>query len=73
MNTYCVVLRPHSSLNHIYSRPKRYYLSAKSAVQAIFLASDDPEWCVIGVEPAGMFVPPPQGDRSEATERLHIA
>ena len=73
MNTYCVVLRPHSSLNPAYLRPKRYYLSAKSAVQAIFLASDDPEWSVIGVEPAGMFVPPPQGERSDATEKLHIA
>jgi hypothetical protein len=70
MNTYCVVLRPHSSLN---PRPKRYYLSANSAVQAMFLASDDPEWSVMGVEPAGMFVSPPQSDRSDATEKLHIA
>jgi hypothetical protein len=73
MNTYCVVLRPHSSLNPTYSRPKRYYLCAKSAVQAMFLASDDPQWFVIGVEPAGMFVSPPQSDRSDATDKLHIA
>jgi hypothetical protein len=73
MNAYCVVLRPQPSLSPAYSHSRRYYLKAKSAVQAMFLASEDPEWLVIGVEPAGMFVPPPQSDRSNSTENLHIA
>jgi hypothetical protein len=72
MNSYCVVLRPRPSLNPI-SRPKRYYLSANSAIQAMLIASEDPEWLVIGVEPAGMFAPPPQSDRSRSTANLHVA
>jgi hypothetical protein len=59
MNTYCVVLRPQPPLNVIYARPKRYYLRANSATQAMLIASEDPEWRVIGVEPTGMFAPPP--------------
>jgi hypothetical protein len=73
MNTYCVVLRPQPSLSPAYSHSRRYYLSAKSAVQAMFLASEDPEWRVIGVEPVGMLVSPPQSHRSDSTENLHIA
>jgi hypothetical protein len=57
MNTYCVVLRPQPSLRPIHSRPKRYYLRANSAVQAMLLASEDPGWFIIGVEPAAMLVP----------------
>ncbi len=73
MNTYCVVLRPQPSSNPVYSHPRRYYLRAKSAVQAMLLASEDPGWFVIGVEPAGMFAPPLQSDRPDSTENLHIA
>lgn len=73
MNTYCVILRPQPSLNPVNSRPKRYYLSARSAVQAMFLASEDPGWFVIGVEPAGVFFPLPQSDRLDSTENLHVA
>jgi hypothetical protein len=73
MNTYCVVLRPRSSLIPIYSRPKRCYLSANSAVQAMLIASEDPEWLVIGVEPAGMFPPSPQKDRSGSTANFQVA
>jgi hypothetical protein len=72
MNDYCVVLRPLPSLSPV-SRPRRYYLRAKSAVQAMLVASEDPEWVVIGVEPAGMFAPPPQSDRSGSTANLHVA
>jgi hypothetical protein len=72
MSTYCVVLRPRPSLNPIYSRPKRYYLRARSAVQAIFLASEDTDWLVIGVEPAVIFSSPPPGDHSGSTETLHF-
>jgi hypothetical protein len=73
MNIYCVVLRPQPSLNPIYSRPKRYYLRANSAVQAMLFASEDSDWLVIGVEPAGMFAPPPQSDRSGSTANLNVA
>jgi hypothetical protein len=57
MNSYCVFLRRQPSLDPIYSGRKRYYLRARSAVQAMFLASEDAEWLAIGVEPAVMFVP----------------
>ena len=69
MNTYCVVLRRQPSLNPIYSGRKRYYLRARSAVQAMFLASEDAEWLAIGVEPTVM---PLQGDRSGSAENLHF-
>ena len=59
MEKYCVVLRPQISKRRV----RRYYLSAKTAVQAMLIVSEDPEWHVIGVEPACMFPPPPQGDR----------
>jgi hypothetical protein len=73
MNTYCVVLRPQPILHPIYSCTKRYYLRAHSAVQAMLIASEDPEWLVIGVEPAGMFGPLPPSDCSGSTENLHVA
>jgi hypothetical protein len=54
MHSYCVVLRPRQALNNLYPQTKRYYLRARSAAQAIFIASEDPEWLVCGVEPASM-------------------
>jgi hypothetical protein len=68
MNTYCVVLRPQPSLHSIYSRPKRCYLRANSAVQAMLIALEDPEWFVIGVEPAALFPPSPV-----STANSHVA
>jgi hypothetical protein len=73
MNTYCVVLRPQPSSNPVYSHPRRYYLRAKSAAQAMLLASEDPGWFVIGVEPAGMFAATPQSDRSGSAVNVHVA
>jgi hypothetical protein len=73
MHTYCVVLRPQYSLNSPYPHTKRYYLRAKSAAQAMLIASEDPEWLVFGVEPAGMSALPPQGDRSVSTENSIVA
>jgi hypothetical protein len=57
MSTYCVVLRPQPSLKPVYRHARRYYLRAESAAEAILIASDDPEWPVIGVEPRDMFDP----------------
>jgi hypothetical protein len=68
MHTYCVVLRPQQSLNSLYPQTKRYYLRAKSAAQAMLIASEDPEWLVFGVEPARMSAIPPQSERSVSTE-----
>jgi hypothetical protein len=63
MHTYCVVLRPQQhSLNSPYPHTKRYYLRANSAAQAMLIASEDPEWLVFGVEPAGMSALPPQSN-----------
>ncbi len=62
MHTYCVVLRPQRSLNSLYPRTKRYYLRAKSAALAMLIASEDPEWLVCGVEPAGMSALPPESE-----------
>jgi hypothetical protein len=52
MHTFCVVLRQQHSLSAVYPRTKRYFLRAKTAVQAMLITSEDPEWFVIGVEPA---------------------
>ena len=49
-------------MNSPYPRAKRYYLQAKSAVQAMLIVSEDPEWLVVGVEPSCMFPPPAQGN-----------
>jgi hypothetical protein len=73
MHTYCVVLRPQYSLNSLYPRTKRYYLRAKSAAQAMLIASDDPEWFVFGVEPAGMSAAQPQSERSVSTNNSIVA
>jgi hypothetical protein len=73
MQTYCVVLRPQHSLNSHYPRTKRYYLSAKSAAQAVLIASEDPEWLVFGVEPAHMSALPPQSECSVSTKNSIIA
>jgi hypothetical protein len=73
MHTYCVVLRPQHSLNSLYPRTKRYYLSAKSAALAMLIASEDPEWLVFGIEPAGMSAPPPQSQRSVYKENSIVA
>ena len=67
MHPYCVILRPQYSLNSLYPRTKRYSLRAKSAVLAMLIASEDPEWLVFGVEPARMSALPPQSERSEST------
>ncbi len=73
MHTYCVVLRPVHSLNSLYPREKLYYLRAKSAAQAMLIASEDPEWLVFGVEPAGMSASPPQSERSGSTKNSIVA
>jgi hypothetical protein len=73
MHTYCVVLRAQHSSNSLYPYTKRYYLRAKSAAQAMLIASEDPEWLVFGVEPAHMSALPPQGDRSRSTENSIVA
>jgi hypothetical protein len=54
MHTYCVVLRPMRSLTAPFLRMKRYYLRAKTAAQAMLLASEDPHYTVLGVEPAAL-------------------
>jgi hypothetical protein len=64
MHTYCVVLRPQHLLNSLYPRTKRCYLRAKSAAQAMLIASEDPEWLVCGVEPARMSVASPASTKS---------
>jgi hypothetical protein len=73
MHSYCVVLRPQHSLNSLYPHMKRYYLRAKSASQAILIASEDPEWLVFGVEPARMSALPPQSDRAVSTDNSIVA
>jgi hypothetical protein len=73
MHTYCVVLRAQRSLSSTYSQTKRYYLRAKSAAQAVLIASEDHGWLVFGVEPAHMSALPPQGDRSVSTENSVLA
>jgi hypothetical protein len=73
MHPYCVVLRPLHSSNSLYPRDKRYYLRAKSAAQAMLIASEDPEWLVFGVEPARMSASPPRGERSVSTKNSIVA
>jgi hypothetical protein len=73
MHSYCVVLRPQHSLNSQYPQMKRYYLRAKSAALAILVASEDPEWLVVGVEPARMSALPPQSDRAVSAENSIVA
>ena len=73
MHTYCVVLRPLNPLNSLYPRDKRYYLRAKSAAQAMLIASEDPEWLVFGVEPARMSASPPQTERSGSAKNSIVA
>ena len=73
MHNYCVVLRPQHSLNSLYPHLKRYYLRANSAAQAMLIASEDPEWLVIGVEPARMTAHPPQNGRSVPPENSIVA
>jgi hypothetical protein len=55
MNSYCVVLQKRR-------RTTRCYLRARTAVQAMLLASEDSTWRVIGVEPAWL-----PGQRTEVT------
>ena len=66
MHTYCVVLRP-QALHYPFPHTKRYYLRANSAAQAILIASEDPQWLVLGVEPARLSIFP-QSERSVFTE-----
>ena len=73
MHPYCVVLRPLNSFNSLHPRDKRYYLRAKSAAQAMLIASEDPEWLVFGVEPARMSASPPQSERSVSTKNSIVA
>jgi hypothetical protein len=54
MNAYCFVLRLERAFRSRYPSTKRFFLSAKSAGQAVLLASDDPKWRVVGIEPAEM-------------------
>ena len=72
MHTYCVVLRP-QSLNSPFPRTKRYYLRAKSAVQAMLIASEDPQWLVFGVEPARLSASAPQSERYGSSESSIVA
>jgi hypothetical protein len=51
MHNYCVVLRLLRAFRCRYPSTKRYFLSAQTAAQAVLLASDDPEWSVVGIEP----------------------
>ena len=71
MEKFCVVLRP--LVDPIYPRTKRYFLRAKTAVQAMLIVSEDPGWLVIGVEPACMFPPTPVGELPAAANNLHVA
>ena len=76
MNTYCVVLRPQSSIHPIHPRIKRCCLKAEAADRAILSASEgDPDWRVIGIEPSGMFAPLPSSSRSDPSpeDTLHVA
>ena len=73
MHPYCVVLRPQHFVNSLYPRTKRYYLRAKSAAQAMLIASEDPEWLVFGVEPARMSALPPQSERSISPKNSIVA
>ena len=73
MHTYCVILRPQHSLNSLYPHTKRYYLRANSAAQAMLIASEDPGWLVLGVEPARMSALPPQSERSVSTASSIVA
>jgi hypothetical protein len=73
MHPYCVVLRPQHFVNSLYPRTKRYYLRAKSAAQAMLIASDDPEWLAFGVEPARMSALPPQSERSISPKNSIVA
>jgi hypothetical protein len=73
MHSYCVVLRPQRSLNSLYPRTKRCYLRARSAALAMLIASEESEWLVCGVEPAGMSALPPEGDRSVSTNDSIVA
>jgi hypothetical protein len=72
MHTYCVILRP-QSLNSPFPHAKRYYLGANSAAQAMLIASDDPQWLVFGVEPAGLSASGPQSERSASSESSIVA
>jgi hypothetical protein len=73
MENYCVILRPQVSMHTMQRRVIRYYLRAKTAVQAMLIVSDDPEWQVIGVEPASMFPPKPRSERKASAHNLHVA
>ncbi len=73
MEKYCVVLRPQMSMSLVHRRIKRSYLIAKTAVQAMLIVSEDPEWQVIGVEPACMFPKAPQSEQTQARNNLHVA
>ena len=73
MKKYCVVLRPQLAISQPLPRTKRYYLRAKSAVQAMLIVSEDPEWVVVGVEPGCMFPPLPQGELASSANNLHVA
>jgi hypothetical protein len=73
MHAYCVILRPRQASNNLYPQTKRYYLNARSASQAMLIASEDPEWLVCGVEPAAMSAVPVQSVRSLSTDNLFAA
>jgi hypothetical protein len=68
MNPYCVILCPESLVNPAcYPRTKCFFLRAPTADGAIQSASaENPQWRVIGVEPANLFDRLPQSDPSRS-------
>ena len=73
MHAYCVVLRAQHSLNVLYPRTKRCYLIARSAALAMLIASEDPQWLVVGVEPARLSASAPQSERAVSSESSIVA
>ena len=73
MHTYCVILRAQHAWHSFYPLTKRYYLKAKSAAQAMLVASEDPEWIAFGVEPAGMSASFHRSERSRSNKNSIVA
>jgi hypothetical protein len=77
MHSFCVVLRPQRFLTSAFQRTKRYYLKANTAAQAMLVASEDPNFIVVGVEPAGLAARNHMGAHigagSAVTQDSHVA
>jgi hypothetical protein len=73
MHSFCVVLRPQRFLTSAFQRTKRYYLRANTAAQAMLVASEDPNFIVVGVEPAVLAARPHMGVRSVAEQDSNVA